>query len=144
MADAVDVRGIGDVMQGRQHTGRHVGVAPGTVGGIDDADETIVGVDHQAGMHIGCLGRQVRAVGGIPRQIRCGLIRRRRQHQRRVDDVAQQYRAHFQAGLVAALAPLQQIAARKAAGQAQAENALLVRRHVGEGQCHGAVGLAVP
>ncbi|MNF89141.1 hypothetical protein D3C84_716540 [compost metagenome] len=95
-------------------------------------------------MHVGRLGRQIGAVGGIPRPISCGFIRRRRQDQRRVDDIAEQYTAHFQAGLVRALAPLQQIAARNTARQALAENALLSRRQIGKGQCHGAVGLAVP
>ncbi|MCY1448573.1 hypothetical protein D3C76_1187500 [compost metagenome] len=82
MADTVDVGVIGDVTQRRQYAGGHVGVAPGTVAGIDDADETIVGVDHQTRTHVDRLDRQVSAIAGVPRQVRCGLIRRCRQDQR--------------------------------------------------------------
>ena len=144
VADAIDVRRVGNQPQRRQHAGRHVGVAPGAVGRVDHVDETVVGIHHQIGVHVRRFGGQVRGVGSVARQVRGGFIAGRGQHQRRVDDVAEQYAAYLQPGLVGALAPLHQIVAADAAGQALAERGLLGRRKVAVGQGHSGVAGGVP
>ncbi|MNF58299.1 hypothetical protein D3C84_398510 [compost metagenome] len=76
VAHAVDVGGIGDVPQRRQHTRRHVGVTSSAIGGVDDVYKTVVGVNHEAGIHVGRFGGQVSAVGVVARKIGSGFIRR--------------------------------------------------------------------
>ncbi|MNP26916.1 hypothetical protein D3C76_1197990 [compost metagenome] len=144
MAHAIDVVGVGNVLQRGQHARRHIGITPRTVCTVDDAEETVVGVHHQASIHVRRLGRQVRAVARVIEQIRSGLLIGRRQHQRRIDDVPQQYTAHLQAGLIDALAPLHQVVTGDPRGQVLAEAGLLGRRKIAVGQGHRHVGRRVP
>ncbi|MNF61965.1 hypothetical protein D3C84_436310 [compost metagenome] len=144
VADAADVGGIGDIAQRWQNTGGHVGITSGAVTRVDDADKTIVGIDHKAGVHVAGFGGQIGAVAGVTDQIGCGFFRWRGQHQRRVDDVAEQHAAYFQPGLVGALAPLHKVAARDAGGQALIQHRLLCRGEIGEGQRDGGIAHVVP